>query len=168
MCARRTRSRRRDATLTGSGNSAHQIAAGLGGRIDLSLGTGVMRRALAEISGTDLRGLGLTLARSDSQVPIRCGVGKLEVKAGTVAAEQLVLDTQTVLITGSGVLNLDSETWDMRIEGHPKETRLVRLHAPILVGGTLRRPALSLDPHDAKLHLVDRGTGARLDCGAVH
>jgi hypothetical protein len=90
-----------------------------------------------------------------------------------------------VLITGEGVVDLQSEGLDMRLQGRPKHPRL-RLRSPLLVHGTLRHPAVSgdmtkpaaqaggaialgvlLSPVAAMLAFVDPGLAKDTNCAAL-
>jgi uncharacterized protein involved in outer membrane biogenesis len=153
--------------LTGHGRSVHEFAASAEGNIKATLPGGTVRDSLAELTGIDLRGLGLLLAANKKEVPVRCGVASLEAHGGTLTAMSLLLDTDPVLIVGEGAAHLDTETLDFVLRGYPKSTRFFRLRSPILIRGTLAHPAVGIDAHDSKLVLVDRGNGKDADCGSA-
>ena len=48
------------------------------------------------------------------------------------------------LISGEGEIHLDSETIELALHGQPKHRHLMRLQAPVLVGGTLSHPSLGM------------------------
>ncbi len=81
---------------------------------------------------------------------------------GLANADNVVIDTQNVLITGGGQINLDSEALDLAIQGHPKKVRLIRVRSPVEVRGTLARPALRLDAGS-----VAKQGGAAVALGAL-
>lgn len=153
--------------LTGHGRSVHEFAASAEGSIKATLPGGTVRDSLAELTGVDLRGLGLLLAENKKEVPVRCGVASLEAHAGTLTATSLMLDTEPVLIAGEGAAHLDTETLDFVLRGYPKSMRFLRLRSPILIRGTLAHPSVGIDAHDTKLMLVDRGHGKDADCGSA-
>ena len=150
--------------LTGRGRSIHEIAADANGTITGVLPQGTMRASLAELTGIDLRGLGLLLTRNKEPTPVRCAVARFQAKQGTLTAQTLVIDTDPVLITGAGVIDLNTETLDFEVRGHPKQTRLFRLQAPIEIEGTLRHPSVGVAREDRKFKLVDPGHGKDVDC----
>jgi uncharacterized protein involved in outer membrane biogenesis len=144
-----------------------------------------MRSSLAELAGFDLRGLGLMATGNKGDTGIRCGVASFDVKKGTLTAQRLLLDTDPVLITGEGTIDMDSEALDLQLLGRPKHPRL-RLRAPLLIHGTIRQPAFSTDakkpmaqaggaialgvlltPLAAMLAFVDPGLARDSDCGAM-
>jgi hypothetical protein len=171
--------------LKGRGNSIHELASNATGTVTAVLPHGALRSSLAELAGFDLRGLGLVATGNKADTGIRCGVASFDVKDGTLTAQRLLVDTDPVLITGQGTINLDSEAIDLQFEGRPKHPRL-RVRAPLLVRGTFRHPAFSIEakkpmvqaggaialgmlltPVAAMLAFVDPGLAKDTDCGAL-
>src|SRR5258708_7599076 len=121
--------------LTGRGQSLRDMAAKADGTVTLTLPQGAIRASLAELTGLDFRGLGLMLTNNKEDTPIRCGVARFQAHNGTLTSQMFVIDTDPVLITGSGTLQLGSEALDLEIQGHPKQLRVLRLSAPLSVQG---------------------------------
>jgi uncharacterized protein involved in outer membrane biogenesis len=155
------------ASLRGHGKSVHEVAASADGTLRASLPSGTVRDSLAELTGIDLRGLGLWLTKSKKEVAVRCGVADFRVQGGRFSAQDLLLDTEPVLIVGEGALDLKTETLDFALRGHPKSMRLLELKAPIVIRGTLKAPAITIQAHDSKLVLVDRGKTQDADCESL-
>jgi AsmA family protein len=153
--------------LTGRGKSVHQVAAGATGTVKATLPSGTVRDSLAELTGIDLRGLGLLLAKNKKEVPVRCGVANFQAREGTLTAQNLMLDTEPVLIAGEGVVHLDSETLDFVLRGYPKSVRFFQLRSPILIRGTLAHPSVGIQGQDSKLVLIDRGKAKDTDCESM-
>jgi uncharacterized protein involved in outer membrane biogenesis len=153
--------------LTGHGKSMHEAAASADGTIIATLPSGTVRESFAELTGIDLRGLGLLLTKNKQEVPVRCGVASFQAHEGTLTARNLVLDTEPVLIAGEGVAHLDTETLDFVLRGYPKSTRFFQLRTPILIGGTLAHPSVGIQAHDSKMVLVDRGKAQDTDCESL-
>jgi AsmA family protein len=154
------------ANLTARGRSPRELAASADGTITAALPQGTIRASLAELAGIDLRGLGLTLTRNKKDTAIRCGVASFRAHNGTLTSESLVLDTDPVLITGDGTIQLDTQALDLQLQGHPKELRILRLSAPVAVQGTFIHPTFHLEGHK-KLQLVDPGHAKDADCGSL-
>jgi uncharacterized protein involved in outer membrane biogenesis len=131
-------------TLKGRGNSVHELASKANGRVTAVLPHGAVRSSLAELAGFDLRALGLIASGNKEDTGIRCGVASFDAKDGLLSSQTLVIDTEPVLITGGGSIDLGSEGLDLRFEGRPKRPRL-RVRAPLLVRGTLRHPSFSIE-----------------------
>jgi len=169
----------------GKGNSLHELASNATGTVTAVLPHGAMRSSLAELAGLDLRSLGLMATGNKEDTGIRCGVASFDAKKGTLTAQRLLVDTDPVLITGEGTIDLDSEALDLRLVGRPKHPRL-RLRAPLLVHGTIKHPTFGTDakkpmaqaggaialgvlltPVAAMLAFVDPGLARDSDCGAL-
>jgi uncharacterized protein involved in outer membrane biogenesis len=153
--------------INGRGRSLHQVLASATGSLSAALPGGKIRASLAEISGIDLRGLGLTLARSKRAVDVRCAVGIFAAKAGVLTSRSIVIDTAPVLIRGEGDIRLDDEQLNLSLRGQPKDLRLLRLDAPLLLRGTLARPAIAIGTHDSSVKLVDPGNAKDVDCAQL-
>jgi uncharacterized protein involved in outer membrane biogenesis len=172
--------------IKGRGSSVHQVASTANGTVTAVLSHGALRSSLAELTGVDLRGLGLLLAKSTRETGVRCGVASFRAQGGTLTAQSLVLDTDSVLISGEGAIHLDSESLDLELRGRPKTMRHVRLRAPVLVHGTLAHPSAGirarssatqtaeavalgvlLTPLASILAFVDPGLAKDADCAAL-
>src|SRR5450631_9077 len=135
--------------LKGHGRSLHQFASAADGTLTAAVPHGAVRASLAELAGLDLRGLGLTLTKSTQATAVRCAVASFRAHDGMLAAQSLVVDTDPMLITGEGSINLESEDLDLAFRAHPKGLHLFRLRSPVLVRGTLSHPTIGIQPRDA-------------------
>lgn len=134
------------AQLQGAGNSVHDVLSHSSGMISAIVGQGSIREAFAELLGIDAaRGLGLLLSGSQKQATLRCGVAVFDVKDGRAQTQQMVFDTDTVLIRGSGDIDFDSEKLALQLKGQPKKFEPLRLRTPVLIGGTLVKPTFGVD-----------------------
>jgi AsmA family protein len=132
--------------LRGGGASVHEFVSRADGSASLVLPRGEIRAALAELTGINLaRGLGLLLTGDQDRASIRCGIAQFAVRDGVMRAENVVLDTEDVRITGRGEIRLGPEEVDLSIRGEPKKLRLARVKSPVEIGGTLRDPAIGVD-----------------------
>ena len=148
---------------TGGGHSVHEAAAGANGRFALVMPGGTVRQSLAELMGVDAtKGLFMLLAKDPHQTDVRCAVADFAVRDGVMTAQRIVFDTGVVVVDGSGRVDLKDESLKLVFKGKAKKFRLVRLNAPIVIGGHLTRPVFGVDPGPA---LAQGGAGAAL--GAV-
>src|SRR4029077_19826962 len=145
------------------------------------------RSAFAELTGINIaNGLGLLLTKDEQKADLRCGVAQFQALQGTLVAKSLVFDTQNVLITGKGEIDLGSEKLDLDLSGQPKKFRLGRVRAPIAVRGTLLHPSIGvktgntvgqgaaavglgalLGPWGAVLAFIDPGLAKDADCSSL-
>lgn len=173
--------------LSGRGGSVRDAAANANGDISLVIPSGEIREAFAELTGINVtRGLGLLLGEDQSKIDIRCGVASFRVSNGIAQARSIVVDTETMLIRGDGTVSLRNETLDLRIQGEPKEARLIRVAAPITLQGRLRSPEIGIEagsvagqgglaavlaslvaPIAAVLPFVDPGLAEDANCAAL-
>ncbi len=174
------------AVIRGKGDSVHKVMAGADGSFAAVIPHGDIRSALAELTGIDMAGVGLLLTQDKGRAPIRCGVARFDVTDGTAQARSIVVDTQNVLITGGGKINLGSEQLDLSIKGQPKKLHLVRVRAPVDIKGQLSKPSFQPDkgqllkqgavaaalgtlltPVAAMIAFVDPGLAKDQDCSSL-
>lgn len=173
--------------LAGTGGSVAKFVSTSDGTATFVLPRGEVRETFAELTGINIsRGLGLLLRRDDDKTGVRCGVADFTAKDGVLQAKNLVFDTEDVVITGKGSVDLGKETYDLTIQGRPKKFRLLRLKSPIALRGPLRKPDIGLEsgnsltqtgvaaalsavvaPLAAVLAFVDPGLAKDADCSAL-
>jgi uncharacterized protein involved in outer membrane biogenesis len=150
-------------TLKGVGTSLHEIGSSANGVVTAVLPHGAIRASFAELTGIDVsRALGLMLRKDRTETAVRCGIASFQIHAGTLTEQSLVVDTDSILITGRGTVHLDSEALDIAIRGQPKSWRLVRLRSPVLVRGTLAHPSIQIEARNFALQ-----TGEAVALGVV-
>ncbi len=175
------------AQLEGPGASLHQFAGQSKGTLSVVMPQGQMRTAFAELLGINAgRGLRLLLSGDQTTSGVRCAVGDFTVAGGIATARTLVVDTDVVVATGKGTIDLGAETFDLRFDGETKRPRLLRVWAPITVSGPLSQPRIAADtsaiagqvgfagllgalvnPLVALLPFVDPGLAEDANCGAL-
>lgn len=131
--------------IEGRGDSVHRLMAAANGSLVVVVPHGDIRAAFPELLGIDLKGVGLLISGDNGRAPIRCGVAKFEIAQGTASAQTIVVDTQDVVITGHGKVNLGTEALNVSIKGQPKKVHLIRVRAPIDIRGHLAKPSFALD-----------------------
>ena len=135
------------AVLTGTGDSVRRAADSADGALTVVVPEGRIRRSLAEWLGVNvLDALGLSLGGDTSDASVRCALMHFRAQNGELTAQQMVFDTEPVLVTASGNINLRNETMDLIASGKPKHFQLVRLNVPITVQGPLAHPVVGVKP----------------------
>jgi uncharacterized protein involved in outer membrane biogenesis len=126
------------------------------------------------------------LTAKDAETPVRCALVSFKARDGVLNAEHLLIDTEPVLITGTGTVDLEPETFDLTLHGQPKKVRLVHVRSPVYVRGQLLHPSFGMNkgrvlaqtggaaalgiaftPLAAALALVDPGLAKDADCSAL-
>ncbi len=132
--------------LEGPGSSIHRFAAASKGSLSVVVPQGQMREAFAELLGINASAGLIKLLRGDQgQTQIRCAVADFNVAGGVASTKTFVIDTGVVLAKGSGSFNLGQETLNLRMDGDSKKPRLLRVWAPITIGGTFTAPRPGVD-----------------------
>jgi uncharacterized protein involved in outer membrane biogenesis len=148
------------AVIEGTGDSVHNVMSDASGTFSVIVPQGDVRSAFAELTGVDVaEGIGLLVKKPDDRATIRCGVAQFGVETGTAHVQDIVFDTQNVLIKGGGQIYLGSEKLDMTLQGQPKKIRVVRIRAPVEIKGQILKPSFKLETG----HLLKQGAiGAAL------
>jgi uncharacterized protein involved in outer membrane biogenesis len=135
------------AIVRGKGKSMHEVASTAQGTLSFVIPHGDIRSAFPELLGIDAaKGLGLLLTKNQDKTGIRCGVANFKGEGGVFAAQDIVLDTDKILVLGKGEVDLGPETLDLSLSGQPKKLRFFRIKSPVELGGTLSKPKVGLKP----------------------
>jgi uncharacterized protein involved in outer membrane biogenesis len=145
-------------TLSGRGNSTAELLAGADGRARLHWRDGQISHLLVEAAGLDIaQGLGVLL-RGDEPLPVLCGAADLQIKAGQLTPQVLLVDTRDSLLWVDGKASLATERLQLLAHVRPKDWSPLTLRAPLHIDGMLGAPAVSLD----KTQLLQRALPAAL------
>ena len=129
----------------GTGDSIHAFASTADGTLSVVVPHGDIEQAFAEFAGIDVvRGLGLLLKKNQQQTAVNCGIADFDAQNGIAKVKQVVFDTQVVLLTGLGDVDLRNERLHIQLTGRPKKFRFAVLRTPIEIKGTLSHPAVGL------------------------
>ncbi|HEY4941952.1 MAG TPA: AsmA family protein [Rhizomicrobium sp.] len=140
------------AVLHGSGNSVRAVATTAAGQATFVVPRGKFREAFAELTGIDLlNGLGLLWSGDTRDTGLRCAVAHFDASGGVFRTQRLVFDTDPVRVEGHGSIDLNNETLNLVVQGKPKEFRIGRVRAPLLITGPLAHPHIGIRAQDAIL-----------------
>ncbi len=140
------------AVLHGFGNNVRSVATSAGGQATFVVPHGKFRKAFAELTGINLiNGLGLLLADDKSDTNLRCAVAHFDASNGVFRSQNFVFDTDPVRVEGKGSIDMNTETLNLVVTGKPKEFRIGRIRAPILITGPLAHPQIGIRAQDAIL-----------------
>ena len=132
--------------LRGAGASLRAIAAGLGGRIEVTGGEGSISHNLVQAAGAGLTGMLSGWTEANSDLRLNCIVVRLPIKGGVVNGEAILLDTAAATVGGQGTIDLRDETLHLKVTPQAKRTSLMSLAVPFLIQGTLAEPRVLPDP----------------------
>ena len=137
---------------SGTGNSVHKAAASANGQLTLVMPRGTIRQSFAELMGVNAtKGLFQLLTKDPHQTDVRCAVADFQIRNGVMQASNAVFDTGVTRVTGGGTINLNDESMKLVFKGKPKKFRLIRINAPIVIGGHLSAPKFGIDAGPAAL-----------------
>ncbi len=133
-----------------TGRSVHAAASTANGDVHIVIPGGQIRQSLAEAMGINAsKSLFLALAKDPHRADIRCGVADFHLHDGVMQAQRIILDTDVVLVNGAGSIDLRDERINLSLRGKPKKFRLIRIDAPIVIGGHLTQPTFGIAPAPA-------------------
>jgi uncharacterized protein involved in outer membrane biogenesis len=173
--------------LVGHGNSIAEMLGSADGSARFAMGRGRFSNLLLELAGLDVAETLKFLIGKDQTVRLRCAWADFVVEDGKARAESLVFDTTDTALTGSGNIDLGSESLALEIRAEPKDVSPVSLRGPLRIDGTFKSPRFrpqaqpllarvaagaalyALAPPAALLALIEPGQGEDVDCGrAAH
>jgi uncharacterized protein involved in outer membrane biogenesis len=149
--------------LKGRGNTVRAIAAGLNGEVLLVAGEGrINNKSMNLVGGNvpfELLSMLNPFAKDEPYTTLKCAVVRYDIKDGMAKTEKgIAIETDKLLILGTGTINLKNEQLALLIESTPKDDVVagslkslitvgdVSLAGLVQVGGTLAEPKLELNP----------------------
>jgi uncharacterized protein involved in outer membrane biogenesis len=137
-----------EADLNGSGTDLRSLAGSLGGQLGLAMVNGQIDNRLLDRFTGDLRRMLVPSAPSDGGTALRCLALRLALREGVARPQALLLETGLADVVGSGEIDLRQERLALRLLPQLRLGSL-GLTAPVLIGGSFRRPTYRLDPAGA-------------------
>lgn len=126
--------------LTGAGRSVRELMAGLDGSVEFVSGKGRIKNSYLAFASTDVLGSIAPLLKKKDASVMNCMVARFDIRKGQATSKGLILDTETMTISGKGGIDLGTEKLDLTFTPRPKETSLMNLAIPIVASGTLAEP----------------------------
>ena len=136
-------------TLAGRGRTWRQILKDLDGRFTVFLGpvqTGALESRIYS------RSLFHALTVSWGQpkkATVDCVVFDMQFENGIGHSQHLVITTPSMVINGSGEVDLTRDALDIVMIPYAKHLRLDRIHVPVRITGSIQKPEVGLDWEDA-------------------
>jgi uncharacterized protein involved in outer membrane biogenesis len=143
--------------LDGTGTTRREMASGLNGSVRIKIGTGQIAKSGVDILFNDFLTELFTQLNPQSEkseyTRIDCAVMAADVTAGVVDVVPAVFHLEPLTIFSRGTVDLRSERIDLAFNSKPRKglgiTAGTVINPFIKVGGTLKKPALELDPAGA-------------------
>lgn len=135
------------AVIDGTGKSLAEILGSGNGSLTLTMaGGGNLSALLVDLSGLRLGNAILSFLKLPDRTQVECFVGDFTLRRGVLNTRALLVDTEDVLISGKGTVDLGREKLDYSLRSDSKHFTVGQLPAPIVVGGTFRDPSVGIDP----------------------
>ncbi|MGB5948492.1 MAG: AsmA family protein, partial [Parvibaculum sp.] len=147
------------AKLKGQGRSLHDIASSLSGETNLAVGEGTINSRMFAIVSNDLAKAIIPTGQSGETAKLVCALSAFEFRGGVGTSKALAVETDSLITTGSGTINLGSEQIDLLLKPKPKNASLASLAFPIRVSGPLGAPSAGIDKEGAALGLATAAGG---------
>lgn len=135
-----------EASLSGTGGSVRSIMAGLNGTVELTMNGGRIHKKLLDLLGADALEALSPWSSQDQGIAVKCLVGRYGIRDGKLKSNATVFDTNRLLVTGEGDVNLATEEIDFGVNPTARDVSLLKLIVPLRVGGTLASPSVYPDP----------------------
>ena len=133
------------ARLKGQGKSLHAIASSLNGQTNLVIGKGTINSRAFAIVSDDLARVLIPSGESGDTAKLVCAISRFDFTGGAGKASALALETDTLITTGSGTVDLGKERIDLLFKPKPKKASLMSLAFPVRLSGPLTSPSAGLD-----------------------
>ncbi len=133
------------ARLKGQGKSLNAIASSLNGQTNLVIGEGTINSRAFAIVSDDLAKVLIPSGESGDTAKLVCAISRFDFAGGVGKASALALETDALITTGSGSVDLGRERIDLLFKPKPKNASLVSLAFPVRLSGPLTSPSAGLD-----------------------
>lgn len=143
-----------DVVLSGRGQSAHALAAGLDGHVQAVSEDGTIDNALLGFFSAGLSDITGPLFGTSDRANLNCIVGRFDIAGGQAESRALVLDTGTFAIAGQGGIDLEAERVSLSFDTETSEPSLASLAVPFKVFGPMDDPSIVPDPIGAAANVV--------------
>lgn len=153
------------AQLSGRGGSMHAIASSLNGQTNFVLGQGTINSKAFAIVSNDLAKAIIPGGGSSETVQLVCAISRFDFAGGVGTSKALAMETNALVTTGAGTVDLGRERIDLLLKPKPKEASLVSLAFPIRVSGSLTSPSAGIDKTSAAKSIATGAAGVALTGG---
>ena len=148
-----------DLDVNGRGGSPRAIASTLSGSVAMASPGGRIDNQLFKVLAVGLDSITGPLLGSESQAALNCFVVQFDFEQGLGRSRALALDSETMILTGEGTLDLRSEALDLDFDTATRQASLASLAVPFKLGGTLKNPKVSADAVGAATGAVENLAG---------
>lgn len=153
------------AKLSGHGASLHAIAASATGQTNLAMGEGTINSKMFALVSNDLAKAIIPSGSGGDTARLVCALSRFDFHGGVGTSKALAIETDSLITTGSGTIDLGSEQLDLLLKPKPKSASLASLAFPIRVSGPLASPSAGVDREGAAIGIATAAGGIALTGG---
>ena len=142
-----------------SGSTMHELAVSSSGGFGVIIGPGKITSSRVDLLFSDILSELFEhlnpFAKKRSYTNLECSVARVTLADGAATVDPMIMQTEELIITSGGTVDLASEELDLSFNTRPKKglgiSTGVIINPFIKVGGNLAHPAVALDPSSAVL-----------------
>jgi uncharacterized protein involved in outer membrane biogenesis len=126
-----------------TGRSVSEMAGNADGELTMVTVGGNISSLLADLSGLQFGKALLSALGIPERAQIECLIGDFGLTRGALRVRTLLLDTDSHVVTGSGVAGLGREVLDLRLRTESKRFTIVSLPTTIAITGSFKDPTIA-------------------------
>ncbi len=130
------------AALASTGDSLAELLGRGDGSLKLGLEGGNLSALLVDLAGLEFGNALLSALGIPTRAELRCFVADFGITHGLMQTKTFLIDTSESRVTGTGDVNLASETIDYKVKSDSVHFSVGTLPTPIDITGTLRSPSI--------------------------
>jgi|GEM_PF-4130177 len=135
-----------DLEIKGKGSNYNQIIRTLSGNALFVGDRGKIKNSALKLWGADL--IATILSGKSDLLKLNCVVADLDISNGIVGTKAFAIDTNEVVISGKGTINLTDETIKMRIIPKPQNPSFINMNTALNLSGSLWNPVAVPEARD--------------------
>jgi uncharacterized protein involved in outer membrane biogenesis len=139
--------------LTSSGQSAHQLASSLNGRINIEFENARIPKLYADYLSVDVFGWALSTSTGEKYVNLNCVVADFTAVEGELKSKVLLADGPNLSLGGRLDLDLRDETIDAVMLPKQKRRLFSKIN-PVSLSGPIRKPRVVAIPAKAAIQEI--------------
>lgn len=151
--------------LSGQGGSLHAIAASTAGQTNIAVGKGTINSKAFAIVSDDLVNAIIPSGQNSNTAQLVCALSRFDFQNGVGTSKALAVETDSLVTTGGGTVNLGTEHIDLLLKPKPKKASVASLAFPIRLSGPLNAPTAGIDRTGAALGVATAVGGVALTGG---
>ncbi|MDX2507308.1 MAG: AsmA family protein [Gammaproteobacteria bacterium] len=134
-----------DIELHAQGASPHDLVSSLNGELYVTVKNAKMKREYMELLFIDLVGWSTSKVTDSQFYDLNCGVIDSSLEKGVISTRGFILDTNKIVITGDGQINLAKEQINYVLIPK-KKSRIILNAEPVKLKGPLADPSIQVIP----------------------